>query len=102
MLDDVTISMVIQNLDKFSNKIALVVNTSGILVGTISDGDVRRGMLKGLSLDSSIASIIHANPITVTADIDRDSVLQLMAVNKIQQIPIVDVRNHVVGMHFWD
>ncbi|MBT3699418.1 MAG: hypothetical protein HOG42_07155 [Methylococcales bacterium] len=54
-----TIEQVIQNLDQTAIKIVLVVNETGGLEGTISDGDVRRGLLKGLDMNSPITSIIH-------------------------------------------
>lgn len=99
---DSTIDQVIRNLDKTAIKIILVVNESGALEGTISDGDVRRGLLEGLSLGSPILSIIHRNAFVAPPEMGRELVLQLMVANKIQQIPIVDERRHVVGLHLWD
>lgn len=97
-----SIEEVITNLTKVSIKIVLVVNDTGELQGTISDGDIRRGLLRGLSLKSSIESIVHRNPLVVTPEIGRETVRQLMVANKIQQIPVVDAQNHVVGLHLWD
>lgn len=97
-----TIQEAILNLDQVAIKIALVVNEAGELVGTISDGDIRRGLLKGLDLNSPIASIIHHNALVVPPDMGRDMVLQLMVANKIQQIPVVNQQYHVIGLHLWD
>lgn len=97
-----TIQQAIRNLDQVAIKIVLVVNESGELEGTISDGDIRRGLLKGLDLNSPIESIIHRNALVVPPEIGRDMVMQLMVANKIQQIPVVDERRHVVGLHLWD
>ena len=47
-----TIKQVITNLDKSGLKIVLVVNEQDKLEGTISDGDIRRGLLNGLDLNS--------------------------------------------------
>jgi NDP-sugar pyrophosphorylase family protein len=77
-------------------------NEAGELEGTISDGDIRRGLLKGLDLDSPIASIIHRNALVVPPEMGRDMVMQLMVANKIQQIPVVDEHRRVVGLHLWD
>jgi len=99
---DSTIQDVISNLDKVAIRIVLVVNKSGKLEGTISDGDIRRGLLRGMDLKSPIESIVHRNSLVVTADIKKEIVRQLMAVNKIQQIPVVDEQNHIVGLHLWD
>ena len=97
-----TIGQAISNLDQVAIKIVLIVNESGELEGTVSDGDIRRGLLKGLDLNSSIASVIHRNALVVPPELGRDLVVQLMIANKIQQIPVVDERRHVVGLHLWD
>lgn len=99
---DATIQQAIRNLDQVAIKIVLVVNDRGELEGTISDGDIRRGLLKGLDLNSSIASLIHRNALVVPPEMGRDMVMQLMVANKIQQIPVVDEHYHVVGLHLWN
>jgi dTDP-glucose pyrophosphorylase len=97
-----TLHQAIQNLNESSIKIVLVTSEAGELEGTISDGDIRRGLLKGLDLSSPIASVIHRNALVVTPEMGREVVLQLMGANKIQQIPIVNEQRHVVGVHLWD
>lgn len=99
---DSTIQDVICNLDKVAIKIVLVVNESGTLEGTISDGDIRRGLLRGIDLKSPIDSIVHRNPLVVSSEIGRETVRQLMVMNKIQQIPVLDDQSRVVGLHCWD
>jgi dTDP-glucose pyrophosphorylase/predicted transcriptional regulator len=96
------IQQAIRNLDQVGIKIILVVNDAGELEGTISDGDIRRGLLKGLDLNSQIASVIRHNPLVVTPEMGREMVMQLMVANKIQQIPVVDEHHHIVGLHLWD
>lgn len=97
-----TIHQAIRNLDQVAIKIVMVISESGELQGTISDGDIRRGLLRGLDLNSPIASVIHRNALVVPPEMGRDMVMQLMVANKIQQIPVVDEHQHVVGLHLWD
>jgi dTDP-glucose pyrophosphorylase len=97
-----TIHEAIRNLDQVGIKIVLVVNETGTLEGTISDGDIRRGLLKGLDLKSPIESVIRRNPLLVPPKMGRDMVMQLMVANKVQQIPVVDEQHHVIGLHLWD
>ena len=97
-----TIAQSIQNLNEFSLKIILVVNEAGMLEGTISDGDIRRGLLKGLNLESSVNAIIHRNAFVVPPELERDLVMQLMVANKIQQVPVVDKKHRVIGLYTWD
>jgi dTDP-glucose pyrophosphorylase len=92
------IGQAIRNLDQTAIKIVLVTNEAGVLEGTISDGDIRRGLLRGLNLESPLSSIIHRNAVVVPPEMERALVRQLMLANKIQQIPIVDQYHHVVGM----
>ena len=99
---NVSIQQAIRNLDQVAIKIVLVVNETGELEGTISDGDIRRGLLKGLDLNSPIANVIRRNPLVVPPEMGRDMVMQLMVANKIQQVPVVDELRHVVGLHLWD
>ncbi len=99
---DATIQQVISNLDLVAIKICLVVNQAGELIGTLSDGDIRRGLLKGLDLGSPIGSVVRRNPLVVPPDLSRELVLQLMVGNKVQQIPVVNEQNQVVGLHLWD
>jgi dTDP-glucose pyrophosphorylase len=97
-----TVEQAIRNLNEVAIKIVMVVNEECVLLGTISDGDIRRGLLKGLDLHSEIASILRHNALVVLPDMERDMVLQLMRANKIQQIPVVDDQHRVVGLHLWD
>jgi len=99
---DSNIEQVIRILNEVALKIVLVTDANGVLVGTISDGDIRRGLLKGLNIGSSIESIIHHGPIVVSLEVSRELVRKMMVANKIQQIPIVDENMHVIGLHLWD
>lgn len=96
------IEQVIHILNEVRLKIVLVTDENGVLIGTISDGDIRRGLLKGLSLSSPITSIIHHGAIVASPELSREFVRQMMVANKVQQIPIVDERMHVIGLHLWD
>jgi len=102
LLEGSTIGQAIQNLNQSSIKIVLVVDKSNKLKGTVSDGDIRRGLLKRLDLNSPIASIVHHNSLVVPPEIGRDMVIQLMSANKIHQIPVVNAQQQLIGLHLWD
>lgn len=97
-----TIQDAIRNLNDVAIKIILVVDEEGRFLGTISDGDIRRGLLRGLSLADSIGEVIHRNALVLPPAVAHDLVMRMMAVNKIQQIPVVDEANRLVGLHLWD
>jgi dTDP-glucose pyrophosphorylase len=102
MLINSTIEQAVQVLNRVGLKIVLVTDKNGVLQGTISDGDVRRGLMNGLTLSSPIEKIINYQPLVVPPGIKRKTVIQLMTVNKIQQIPIVNKEMKVLGLHTWD
>lgn len=86
-------------LDRGGAEIALVVDESGRLQGTLTDGDVRRAILGGAALDSPLAPHIHRNFTSVAPSSSRAEVLDLMQARTIGQIPVVDGDGVVVGLH---
>jgi len=99
---DSNIEQAIQVLNDVGLRIVLIINNSGALVGSISDGDIRRGLLRGLHLSSPIKNIIQYNPHVVSVEIDKAAVIDLMIREKIQQVPIVDKNLKIIGLHQWD
>lgn len=99
---EATVQMAIRSMNDSATQIALVASADGRLIGTITDGDIRRGLLSGLTLHSSIESVIHHSPLVVPPQMDRDSVLQLMRANRLHQLPIVDEHRKIVGLHLLD
>lgn len=92
----------VKAIDEGSMQIALVVDTDGRLMGTVTDGDVRRGVLKGISFDQPSAKIMNANAISVAASEGREGALGLMRSLSIHQIPVVDEAGRVVGIEWID
>lgn len=73
-----------RNLDQVAIKVGLVVNEKGELEGTISDGVIGCGLLKGLDLNSPMASVIHRNALVAPLEMGRKLVMWLMLANKTQ------------------
>ena len=99
---DSSLQLAIRCLDESGLQIAVVISPDGRMVGTLTDGDIRRGLLRGLTLASQVDDIIHREPLVVPPQWGRDTVLQLMQANKVHQLPVVDEQRHVVGLHLWD
>ena len=97
-----TIQEAIRNLDRSGIRIVVVVNEKGEFDGTITDGDIRRALLRGLTLSSPITEVTHRDALVVPPQIGRETVLQLMKANLMHQIPVVDENRRVVGVHLWD
>lgn len=99
---DANIQQAIRNLNDSGLQIVLAVSESGVLVGTLTDGDVRRGLLRGLDLESPIDSIIRREALVAPPEMNRESVINLMRANKIHQLPVVDANRRVTGLHLWE
>jgi dTDP-glucose pyrophosphorylase len=97
-----TIQDAIVCLDCSGLQIVLVVGAGERLLGTVTDGDIRRGLLRGLDLSSPISGIVQSKPFVVPPALDAEAVLDLMRANKIHQLPVVDADRKVVGLHVWD
>ena len=59
---DATIKKALKVIENGDIKIALVVDEQERLIGTLTDGDIRRGFLKGYNINSSISTIINKKP----------------------------------------
>ena len=93
-----TIKEALKIIDSGAMRIALVVDTNDKLVGTLSDGDIRRGLLNNLSLTDIIESIIFKTPTVCTISDSKEKILEIAVTKKIYQIPIVDHNGKVVGI----
>ena len=102
VFSNATIQQAIKSLEISSMQIVLAVSNSNKLIGTLTDGDIRRAFLNGFTLDSIITEVIQKNPLVVPPEIGREHILQLMQANKIRQLPVVDHEGTVVGLHVWD
>ncbi len=93
-----TIREVIEVIDHNAVQIALVVDESTCLLGTVTDGDIRRGILKGLSLESPVSKIMNCSPTTLTTGQHSEAVLALMRKKQLHHIPLIDQQGKVVGL----
>ncbi|WP_286819260.1 nucleotidyltransferase family protein [Desulfobacter sp. UBA2225] len=87
-------------IDKSALQIALVVDPDDKLLGTVTDGDIRRGILKGISLDEPVKRIFYVSPLTASVDDDPGTMHRIMKEQLINQLPIVDHHGRVVELIF--
>ena len=85
-------------IDNGAMQIALVVDTTGHLIGTVTDGDIRRAMLRGKGLDIHITEVMNANPVTGLAEETRDSWQRTMHRHSLRHLPILDTQGNVVDL----
>jgi dTDP-glucose pyrophosphorylase len=93
-----TMKMVMQVIDKGALQIALVVEDGCRLLGTVTDGDIRRAILRGEPLDAPVQSFMNANPITGLIDEDAHFWQRTMQRYKRYHLPILDANGCVIGL----
>ncbi len=96
--NDGDIKNAISAIESGGMRIALVLDKKDKLIGTISDGDIRRGLLRGLTLESPLESIIQKNFISARLESSKKEIYQLMKENVISQIPIVGAKFQLIGV----
>lgn len=102
---DSTIRQALRQMEANHSGIVLVVDPKGRLLGTLTDGDMRRAMLANLDFDQPITVImarkaksLHAHPITARANGNPDLYLSRLKKHHISHLPLVDANRRVVGL----
>ncbi len=96
-----TIKEAIETIDKGVMQIALVVENDR-LIGTITDGDIRRGFLNGRSLADKIEGLYNTAPFTGALGQTSEDLVQLALARGIKQLPILDDDGKLVGIEYID
>lgn len=89
---------VMRTLDEVALQIVVVVDNEGHLLGTVTDGDIRRGILVGETLDASVNRVMNVSPIVALVSEDRDEIISTMQARELHHIPLLDADNRVVGL----
>jgi len=95
---DVTLEQAIEVLDKAALRIALIVDEDDRLLGTLTDGDVRRALLKHLPLLTPVTEIMNTKPRTAEQSWSESRLLAMMEQYDLLQVPLVDIDNRVTGL----
>ena len=84
-----SIKQALKVIDKGAIKVAVVLSDDGLLLGMLSDGDIRRALLKGMSLGDKITGIINKHPVVANINDTKERILELANEKKLHQIPII-------------
>ncbi|RJQ30963.1 MAG: CBS domain-containing protein [Peptococcaceae bacterium] len=95
-----TLKEAIETMDRMTSGVALIVDEEGCLIGILTDGDIRRAILRNVDLNSSIEKVMNRSPITATRDFTRKQLMHLIRCKSISHLPVVDSRNRVVRIIF--
>ena len=98
----ITLRDALHTIDDIGCQMALVVDSDRRLLGTLSDGDARRALLRGATLDTPVFQAMHTTPTVVRMHDDRQTRIMLIKQRGLHQLPIVDGEGHVVGLEVVD
>src|SRR3546814_168739 len=95
---DTSIRSVIEQFTNRPLQIALVVDGNRRLLGTVTDGDIRRGILRGVRTDAPVREIMNPGPRTMRFGDPRGDILAFMRRERIKHIPVVDFAGRAVDL----
>jgi len=95
---DVTLEHAIATLNQGGLRIVIVVDEDRRLLGTVTDGDVRRALLRHVSLEAPVSEVMCATPIVAQQDWTREKVLSVIEEKQVLQLPVVDSSHRVIGL----
>ncbi|MDT8447544.1 MAG: nucleotidyltransferase family protein [bacterium] len=98
---DAKLSHAISVIDATRAQIALVVDEQNHLLGTITDGDIRRAFLRGVQLDSGIQEVMNPQPTTARIESTKGELLALMNAKSLRHIPLLNEQGVLVGLEIF-
>lgn len=99
---DTTVIEALKIIDKNALQIGVVVDIDDKLIGTVTDGDIRRALINNYKLNDSIMDIVFKNPTVAKSTDTNEYIISLAQEKKLHHIPIVDDGNKLVGLKILD
>ena len=96
--EKMTVRSAMQVIDRAALRIGIVCDNDQRLLGTLSDGDIRRGLLGGINMDDLVTLVMNTEPQTALLGDSRERCLSIMEKFNILVLPVVDSDNRVVGL----
>ncbi|NMB82154.1 MAG: NTP transferase domain-containing protein [Ignavibacteria bacterium] len=98
----ITVKEAMKQLDSSHGKVLFLADSDKKLLGSLTDGDIRRWILSGGSLNSNVESACHLKPFTVLNGYDNDSVKKEILKGKFSAVPVLDFEGRILNIIFWD
>jgi dTDP-glucose pyrophosphorylase/predicted transcriptional regulator len=80
-------------------QLALIRRADGLLAGMVTDSDIRKALLRGITLDQDVALVMNPSPLVVSPELEESAANQLMRLNHFFHLPVVDQSGKLVGLH---
>lgn len=96
-----TIKEALKKFNEIGEKVLIVVDKNNHLLGTITDGDIRRYILNTGTIEGNIENIYNKNPKFIYSNDSKEKAKQIMLENKIEILPVIDKQKRVVDYIVW-
>ena len=96
-----TIKQAMRRMAEIGEKGLFVVDSKGKLIGSLSDGDIRKYILKGKGLNEKVKNVFNPHPRFVPEHYDMEAVKRLMLDKRIESVPVVNLQGVVKDMLVW-
>jgi CBS domain-containing protein len=84
----IRVALICLNDDPFSP--LYIIDNNNILVGSVTDGDIRRGLLKNWTIDDTVEKVMNKSPVVALHSLDASAIEQVMKQHELSLIPVVD------------
>ncbi|MBD9355072.1 nucleotidyltransferase family protein [Methylomonas albis] len=95
---EATLRATIEVIDRAALQIALVVDDQEKLLGVVTDGDIRRALIRGLSLDRPVFEVMNKRPKVAALNDSKTQLIAMMEGHHLYQLPVVDEQGRVVRL----
>ncbi len=95
---DTSLRTTIEVIDRAALQIALVIDEEQRLVGVVTDGDIRRALIRGLSLETAVGEVMNKRPKVASLQDSKTQLIAMMEGHNLYQLPVVDADGRVVRL----
>jgi predicted transcriptional regulator len=82
-------------IDKGAIRFALVVDDDEKICGVVTDGDIRRGILRGTGINESIMNVVNKNFVYAEIGMKEEEILEILEKNQVGTLPLIDENKKV-------
>lgn len=100
--EKMTLKQAMKHMDAIGKQALFIVDEKTSLLGSLTDGDIRRWILSGGDLDNGVLNASNKNPVSVAENYDPAKVKQLMLNKRIEYIPVINKEKQVIKVLLWD
>ncbi len=91
-----TLMAAVKLIENSVKRLAVVLSEDEQVIGTLTDGDIRRCLLRGSSLDTLVTEAMNHSPVTASINASDSLIRNLLDINNIRSLPLIDANGRYV------